>query len=128
MAGVRKWTKAESVWGGGERDTEFVTHTATCGWKCPVRTGTHTSREHPLLHPREMGKTASWDLAFITIINRFVERYFLLSSRLTVLMSLMVEVLLYVHRNSRFIRDVHLDFHTAPELCAHVECDSPFSL
>ena len=32
----------------------------------------------------------------------------------------MVEVLLYVHKNRRFIRDVedgHLDFHTAPELC-----------
>ena len=30
-----------------------------------------------------------------------------------------VEVLLYVHRNRRFIRDrgAHLDFHTAPELC-----------
>ena len=28
----------------------------------------------------------------------------------------LVEVLLYVHRNRRFIRDVHLDFHTAPEL------------
>ena len=32
----------------------------------------------------------------------------------------MAEVLLYVHRNCRFIRervqDVHLDFHTAPEL------------
>ena len=34
-----------------------------------------------------------------------------------------VEVLLYVHRNRRFIRDgtqdVHLDFHTAPELVAN---------
>ena len=34
--------------------------------------------------------------------------------------SVVVEVLLYVHRNRRFIRDgspdVHLDFHTAPEL------------
>ena len=31
----------------------------------------------------------------------------------------MAEVLLYVHRNRRFIRyaeDGHLDFHTAPEL------------
>ena len=32
-----------------------------------------------------------------------------------------VEVLIYVHRNRRFIRvvhqDVHLDFHTVPELC-----------
>ena len=27
-----------------------------------------------------------------------------------------VEVLLYVHTNRRFIRDVHLDFHTAPDL------------
>ena len=27
-----------------------------------------------------------------------------------------VEVFLYVHRNRRFIREVHLDFHTAPEL------------
>ena len=29
-----------------------------------------------------------------------------------------VEVLLYVHRNPRFIRDqdVHLDFHTAPKV------------
>ena len=25
--------------------------------------------------------------------------------------------MLYVHRNRRFIRDVRLDFHTAPELC-----------
>ena len=33
---------------------------------------------------------------------------------------LVVEVLLYVYRNRRFLRDgaqdVHLDFHTAPEL------------
>ena len=35
---------------------------------------------------------------------------------------LLVEVLLYVHRNRRFIRDgtqdVHFDFHTVPELCS----------
>ena len=30
---------------------------------------------------------------------------------------LVVEVLLYVHRNRRLIMDGHLDFHTVPELC-----------
>ena len=35
---------------------------------------------------------------------------------------MLVEVLVYVHRNRRFIRgtgaqDDHLEFHTAPELC-----------
>ena len=29
---------------------------------------------------------------------------------------MLVEVLLYVHRNRRLIRDGHLDFYTAPEL------------
>ena len=32
------------------------------------------------------------------------------------LAAVVVEVLLYVHRNRRFIRDVHVDFHTPPEL------------
>ena len=35
----------------------------------------------------------------------------------------MVEVLLYVHRNRRLIRDVHLNFHIAPEFSDPEECE-----
>ena len=37
------------------------------------------------------------------------------------------EVLLYVHRNHRIIRDGHLDFHTAPELSSTSSLGLPIS-
>ena len=35
---------------------------------------------------------------------------------------LTAEVLLYIRRNRRLIEDVHLDFHTAPELRCPAHC------